>query len=525
MDKDGCQKSERILYITMEIIYLLTGQDYTVVKTTSGECETPISCASITEPPPHSLIHGRDNEWKILELTNKIIQLLTGEVPIRCQDVTVYFSMEEWEYIEEHKDLYKDVMMENHQLRTSLDGSSNRDSPETCPHPLYSQHCTEENHRILQEDQCEDVTDVMVKDIKAEETYVKCDQQCKEEKIPTDISTDGASNRDSPERFPRPLYSQDCTEGNHRTPQENQGGDLTIIKVENSKEEEEMSVTDNKGEYLTEIKVEPMEEEETYVRGDQQCNEEEIPTDISADGRTSMKPSEGCHILSPHFKIEDNITQNSPGEIPITLNIHPVSRSTDILSDPSNCEDCSPANSNIAARSTAHRGDRYFPCSECGKCYTRKSRLVAHQRRHISEEQFPCSECGRCFTQKSYLAIHERLHTGETPYPCSECGKCFPASSSLVKHQRSHTGVKPFSCSECGKGFTMKSRLVLHHRSHTGEKPFLCSECGKYFTQKSGLDKHHRTHTGVKPFSCPECGKCFSQTSHLVTHQKIHNKR
>ncbi|XP_075704416.1 gastrula zinc finger protein XlCGF66.1-like [Rhinoderma darwinii] len=124
MDKDRNEMSRRILDFTLEIIYLLSGEEYTIVKKTSGDCTTPIihesggwssSQSPITEPPPHSRIH----EKKILELIYKMTELLTGEVPIRCQDVTVYFSMEEWEYLEGHKDLYEEVMMENYRPRTS----------------------------------------------------------------------------------------------------------------------------------------------------------------------------------------------------------------------------------------------------------------------------------------------------------------------------------------------------------------------------------------------------------------------
>ncbi|XP_071996008.1 gastrula zinc finger protein XlCGF53.1-like isoform X2 [Engystomops pustulosus] len=64
----------RILDLTLEIIYWITGEDYTVVKKSSGECVTPQS--PITQPPPHSLIH----EQKILELTSRITELLSGEV-------------------------------------------------------------------------------------------------------------------------------------------------------------------------------------------------------------------------------------------------------------------------------------------------------------------------------------------------------------------------------------------------------------------------------------------------------------
>ncbi|XP_063804992.1 oocyte zinc finger protein XlCOF8.4-like isoform X2 [Pseudophryne corroboree] len=466
---DGHRMSEKILNLTMEIVYLLTGEKYTVVKKISGECETPKSCphvlgglnrtpSPIVVPPPQSLIHERHNEQKILELTNKIIQLLTGEVPIRCEDVTVSFSMEEWEYIEEHRGLYKDVMMENHRPLTSLDGASNRNTTERCPRPLYSQDHTEENHSVIQE---------------------------------------------------------------------GQGKDLIIIKAEDIKKEEE-----------------------TYVMGDQQCKEKEIPTDISTGGHNGWNISDEHLILYPEFKVEDDITGQSPGENAIARTLYQARDGVRVSPDPTNHGECSPDTYNNVTHGAAPTGDIIFPCPECGKCFRNQSLFIRHQRSHTGEKPFSCTDCGRCFVQISELAVHHRTHTGEKPFPCSECGKCFRIRRNLVKHQKIHTGdrpypctvcgkcfkqkstlidhqrthtaEKPFTCSECGKCFTRKSVLVDHQIIHTGEKPFTCSECGKYFTRKANLVEHQRIHTGEKPFLCSECGKCFTVKSHLVRHQRTH---
>ncbi|KAM4040857.1 gastrula zinc finger protein XlCGF66.1-like [Anomaloglossus baeobatrachus] len=111
MNKDRDKMVERLINLTLEILFRITGEDYTVVKKTSSErCQAPVSegwggtLSPIPVSPPHPRIHEDLNDQKILELTYKMIELLTREVPIRCQDVTVYFSMEEWEYLEGHKD-------------------------------------------------------------------------------------------------------------------------------------------------------------------------------------------------------------------------------------------------------------------------------------------------------------------------------------------------------------------------------------------------------------------------------------
>ncbi|XP_073436143.1 uncharacterized protein [Dendrobates tinctorius] len=201
MDMDRDKMAERILPLTLEILFRLTGEDYTVVKKTSSErCQDPVSegwgrpLNPTTGPPPHPLIHEDINDQKILQLIYKMIELLTGEFPIRCQDVAVYFSMEEWEYLEGHKDLYKDVMMEVPQPLTSPDLSSKRTTPARCSRPLLPQDCKQEDPSVAQDHQGEDLTH-----FNTTETYVRGDERCKEE-IPTYDYPVERNPREGPDR-------------------------------------------------------------------------------------------------------------------------------------------------------------------------------------------------------------------------------------------------------------------------------------------------------------------------------------
>ncbi|PIO27333.1 hypothetical protein AB205_0143800, partial [Aquarana catesbeiana] len=180
---------------------------------------------TITVPPPHSLTLEIKNIKKILEITKEMMELLTGEVHIRCQDVTVYFSMEEWEYLEGHKDLYKDVMMDNQPPLTSPDGSSNGNPPERCPHSLYSQDSTQEGHTIPHHQQSGNLRDSNIdikEELKEEDNdnwVMKESESLKRHKdLYQDNIVESLSNRNPPERCPRPLYSRDSTQEDHTIP-------------------------------------------------------------------------------------------------------------------------------------------------------------------------------------------------------------------------------------------------------------------------------------------------------------------
>ncbi|XP_075207202.1 uncharacterized protein LOC142312185 [Anomaloglossus baeobatrachus] len=502
MDMDKDKMVERILHLTLEILFRLIGEDYTVVKKTSSErCQEPVSegwgrpLSLITGPPFHPLIHEDINDQKILELSYKMINLLTGEVPIRCQDVAVYFSMEEWEYLEGHKDLYNDVMMEVPQPFISPVLPSKTTTPERCPGPLLPQDCKQEDPNVPQDHQGEDLTH-----INTTETYVRGDERNKEE-IPTDNNSDYWLTRSEGKLTSAICKSdsddlmdiQDISEVSANIP------DISSSLCRNN------LLSDPIKQVLPSDSSQTIEKNKSYKRGGKNqpalTAKEQFP---SGEKPYSCSECGKCFAEKSHL---GRHMRTHTGDTPFSC---------------SECLKCFAEKSHLGRHMRTHTGERPFSCSECGKCFAEKSKLVNHQKIHTGVKPFSCSECGKCFVGKSDLVKHQKIHTGVKPYSCSECGKCFVRKLTLVQHQKIHTGVRPFSCSECGKSFVMKSHLVEHQRIHTEVKSFSCSECGKCFVGKSDLVKHQKIHTGVKPFSCSECGKCFAKKSYLTIHQKNH---
>ncbi|XP_077111285.1 uncharacterized protein LOC143767141 [Ranitomeya variabilis] len=472
MDKDMYEISARLLNLTLELIYLLTGEACLVVNKTSGESVKPSSHATVLEklqstkspiimPQTYSLGHERSTEQKILEITNKIIELLTREVPVRCQDVAVYFSLEEWEYLEEHKHHYEDLMLKNLQIVTSPDRSSKTNKPQRSLSPRLPQNHAEEicsvpmDHKGKNLDNNNNPKSIIEK----EEKKVRGDCQCKE--VVTSYN-----------------HEDDCT----------RSSDEHLLLIPHCKLEENDDRQDAYEEHVIISDIPSTLHMRDLLSGT-------LKLEISSTDKSQV-----TNLSSDHTKI-----------------INRVPTIQEFFCE--DCGKCFPQRSILVKHKKVHTVERPFSCSECGKCFTRKPHLFQHLKIHTGEKPYSCSECGKCFSQKSDLVKHLRIHTGEKPYSCSECGKCFSQTSAVIGHLKTHTGEKPLSCSECQNFFNNKSELEKHQRLHMVEKLFSCSQSEKNFASKSNHCKHHKIHLEEETSFYSHCGKGYSRKLPFVENQ------
>ncbi|XP_073444425.1 uncharacterized protein [Dendrobates tinctorius] len=488
-----------ILNLTLEIICLLTGEDYIVVKKTSSHSK---GCSRIQgpiiEPPPDSLVSVKNNEQKILDLANKIIELLTGE---KC------------DYTEDH---HNDIMIESHQALSSLGNMVNGLSNQTSAHIIAESSSCEEKEDVHTTDHKQQH---LFSNIKAES--VTCDRKnitdsntyksiaeiqhysstpIKEEPFPSDDGsfTDPeiyATTDHAPQHASHHIKDE---KGSSESADPDTSTSITPTHQYSSIKEE--TVTDRGGN-LTDV----------YIPSDHIHSPTSIEEAGSCDGGsitnpTDLAPQHPSNVLdgpelcdegraintdkyteaqssSTHTEIENEDVQNNyslfdKGNLDTDIYAlikHAQAKYTFIrIEDGSSSEEDYPKDHTRTPADHCQQRPptdaeetvpQTFQCPDCSECFTRKSGLINHRRNH-RQEKLTCSKCGKVFSKRSSLQNHLTLHTGEKPYACPICGKCFARKSNLISHETIHSGKASFICAECGRYFVCKVHLTKHQIIH-----------------------------------------------------------
>ncbi|KAM9324014.1 oocyte zinc finger protein XlCOF7.1-like [Gastrophryne carolinensis] len=469
MRREKRHLTEKILNHALGIIYLLTGEEYVIVKKNS----------------PHNASH-----------------LLAGEMPVKCGDISIYFSMDEWDFIEEHRELYQDVTLQNpkdHSSEVLADIIQDYqrddwmdDTFETIQHEeMFQGNCTDlfmakQNGALNNGREGDDTNENDILQVEIDS------QTCSDEYYPNHVSNDGQAKE---------LLVRSCDQETH--------GDAWIVHpnftgefIDRTIPEESYSVTCSSNGLA--------EEDISFFHG--------FPEDNSSPANESniayQQVNEKCEQISVLLK------ENLIGVDHEESNEEEQSR----LTNTEKCSEKVAKSKSPVSNQMPHVEEKVHHCGECGKYFDYKSNLIRHQRTHTGEKPYSCDECDKRYATKSHLTIHKRTHLSGKPHRCDQCGKHFTYKSQITMHQRTHTGEKPHTCSLCGKNFAYKSYLIIHQRIHSGERPHMCPQCGKCFTDKSNLRKHQNTHTENKPFVCKECGKHFNSKYSYTTHQRTHQR-
>ncbi|XP_068112366.1 general transcriptional corepressor trfA-like [Hyperolius riggenbachi] len=327
MEEEPSHKTERILNLTLEIIYLLTGEDYEVVKKTSGELLSPRSLlhdVSLTTVPPSHPLSAERKETKILDVIRKMIELLTGEDKEKShiKEEETHVMIDERTTEEEEGGTMRTIKEEETHVRiderttTEEEGGTMRTIKE------------EETHVRIDERTTEEEEGGTMRTIKEEETCVRIDQRTTE-----DASMMGTIKREEEMDARSDLLSTQDVDMNEMSM------NLTISQPYQVKEEEtdvriDKQTTEEEGGTMRPIKEEPtdvmidqltteeegstmrrIKEEESDVMLDQQTIKEEggtmrpikeEETDVMIDQRTA----ENASMMGP-VKMEEEMDVRS----------------------------------------------------------------------------------------------------------------------------------------------------------------------------------------------------------------------
>ncbi|KAE8577149.1 hypothetical protein XENTR_v10004449 [Xenopus tropicalis] len=408
-----------------------------------------------------------------------------GAVPIKMGDVAVYFSRQEWEYIGQHRERYKDMLPEVEQpfSKSRLPRSSGADN--------------------------------------LKETFAAKKVNLISPLNPNVVSTPG--------RFTEGMLIRE--DGLYSSVSRDAPSLTGVIK----EEAEEVSITD---ECLSAAEISAL----GYLSDDLEddaLEEVDYPMPAMASPIGSIKEEiEEITVTDSHLNTSQDPNTDSSDKL------HSSSSWFNKFSKPTGLDEEAASASCWAGKDPSseyplatYKIGPTDPFRFSNKSVIIKKRVVSSNNGESSwkqdngntsgsngqskERPHRCRTCNECFPEKNQLAVHRRKHIAKS-LRCGACGKAFRFQSQLIKHQKTHKEENIYTCPICGVQYEQKVQFAAHMRVHPGEKPYMCDECGSCFVQKGSLVLHQKKHKGLDVYKCKLCGNRFDKRSKLKNHLKFH---
>ncbi|XP_074013661.1 zinc finger protein 777-like isoform X2 [Numenius arquata] len=450
--------------------------------------------------------------------------LLGLEVPVTFEDITVRFSREEWEILdEEQTELYRTVMEDNYETLVSLYCDLSKPGllswigrgeelcppaeshlegadlfPEPTEEPLSDDGLLEMKTKESPEGNCRDPEDsrsLMVTSTCS--AYVPHEATS----VPADLSQPTPSPSCPPSAGSREAVNL------NQSPSPPPAADAEVgIPMEVPQEEvaaEELAVPETPPKSLKEQDV---KDSGNGGQGPAADVPEELGKAAIPDAcRDTAQADPGCAVTEPGEPVKGSFASRT-----------------------------------VVSQRNSTR-EKFYSCPICQKTFLLKINLLIHQRSHRNWEPYICTYCNHSFVSKKKIRRHLRARVVKgfcQPSEAEECSKRAPCPDPQPRAPSRGCGrvwSKPspnryplspgnvtYTCKECMENFTSESFLILHQHRHTNRHLIHCPCCSRTFTWGSDFVRHHRTHTGERPYQCSICQKTFKRYCHLNIHQGVH---